>query len=171
MGLREYKTKRTLKKSGEPSGAKKKATSEKLRFCIQKHHARSLHYDFRLEYKGVLLSWAVPKGPSKNPKDKRLAVHVEDHPLDYQYFEGVIPEGHYGAGKVEIWDKGTFTLVDATDRKGIEKGVKAGLKKGHISFVLHGKRLKGEFILHKLKKDPDDKAWLLFKKKEVHDEK
>src|SRR4051812_16635741 len=105
MGLKEYKRKRKPKETPEPFDSKKSA-SPTLNFCVQKHDASHLHYDFRLECRGVLLSWAVPKGPSLNPKDKRLAIHVEDHPLDYQYFEGTIPKGHYGAGTVEIWDHG-----------------------------------------------------------------
>lgn len=163
MGLKKYFSKRNLKKSPEPPGSSKNA-SEALHFCIQKHAARHLHYDFRLEYRGVLLSWAVPKGPSLNPQDKRLAVKVEDHPLDYQYFEGTIPKGHYGAGTVEIWDKGFYTVPFSTSRKEIEKAITEGLKKGHFAIVLDGERLRGEFIFQKLKKDPDDNAWLLIKK-------
>lgn len=167
MSLKTYRSKRHFKETPEPRGTKGKG-GKQLRFCVQKHAARSLHYDFRLEHRGVLLSWAVPKGPSLNPKDKRLAIHVEDHPLSYQSFEGVIPKGHYGAGTVEIWDKGTYTFVGETDRKASEKQISAGLKKGHLAIVLTGKRLKGEFILQKLKIDePEDKAWLLIKKKDT----
>lgn len=163
MGLKSYKAKRDFTQTKEPSGAKKRGASS-LNFCIQKHAARHLHYDFRLEHDGVLLSWAVPKGPSLDPKDKRLAIHVEDHPLDYQYFEGTIPKGNYGAGTVEIWDHGTYTTPHTTDRKEIEKEISAGLKKGHFAVVLHGDNLNGEFVFQKLKKDPDDNAWLLIKK-------
>jgi bifunctional non-homologous end joining protein LigD len=163
MSLKEYIRKRNLKKSGEPKGSKK-SSAKGLAFCVQKHAARSLHYDFRLEHKGVLLSWAVPKGPSMDSKDKRLAIQVEDHPLSYQYFEGIIPPGNYGAGTVEIWDYGFYTLPDVLDRKEIEKNMSAFLKLGHIRLVLHGKKLKGEFILQKLKKEPVDRNWLLIKR-------
>ena len=159
----KYKEKRDFSKTSEPKTFKKSA-DKPLRFCVQKHAARHLHYDFRLECCGVLLSWAVPKGPSLDPKDKRLAIHVEDHPVDYQYFEGVIPKGNYGAGTVEIWDAGTVTTYDSTERKAIEKELVAGMKKGHIEFILHGNRLKGAFVLHQL----DGKSWLLIKKKD-HD--
>ena len=118
------------------------------KFCVQKHHATHLHYDFRLEHDGVLLSWAVPKGPSMDPHDKRLAIHVEDHDLDYLKFHGTIPEGQYGAGKVELWDIGTYTPL---------KPFKEGLKKGHLEFELHGKKLHGIFDLIHTK----EKQWLL----------
>jgi bifunctional non-homologous end joining protein LigD len=139
--------------------------SDALSFCVHKHDATHLHYDFRLEYKGVLISWAVPKGPSLDPKDKRLAIHVEDHPLSYQYFEGVIPKGNYGAGTVEIWDHGTYRTIQGETRKEMEKYLKEGFSKGHFVVILSGKRLKGEFVFQKLKKDdPDDRNWLLMKK-------
>lgn len=116
------------------------------KFCVQKHHATHLHYDFRLEHNGVLLSWAVPKGPSKDPKDKRLAIQVEDHPLDYVDFHGTIPKGEYGAGKVELWDIGTYTPLE--------------FKKDHLSFELHGKKLKGVYDLIHTKEN----QWLLIKR-------
>lgn len=162
--LKKYKAKRNFTKSPEPSGTGKKS-SKLPRFCVQKHAARNLHYDFRLEYQGVLLSWAIPKGPSLNPKDKRLAIKVEDHPLDYQYFEGIIPKGNYGAGTVEIWDKGTFYTPNSTSPKEIEKTLTEGLKKGHFSFILEGEKLKGEFTLLQLKQS--DNAWLLVKKNDT----
>lgn len=114
MSLKEYQKKRNFNTSPEPSASKTKPGS--MNFCVQKHHARRLHYDFRIEFRGILLSWAVPKGPSMNPENKRLAIKVEDHPLDYQYFEGVIPKGSYGAGTVEIWDQGCYILPDAIQR-------------------------------------------------------
>ena len=145
--LKEYKEKRRFGKTPEPTGGK---SSGKNIFVVQKHDASRLHYDFRLEIDGVLKSWAVPKGPSLNPKDKRLAVMTEDHPLDYADFEGVIPDGLYGAGPVIVWDTG---VVDGE--------LEAGLRKGHMSFTLHGKKLKGEWSLVQLK---GGKNWLLIKK-------
>jgi bifunctional non-homologous end joining protein LigD len=161
MSLKEYRSKRNLKKSSEPLSGKKHTGF--LRFCVQKHAARHLHYDFRLEYRGALLSWAIPKGPSMNPKIKRLAIKVEDHPLDYQYFEGVIPKGNYGAGTVKIWDHGFYTSADATEPKRTEKALSQGLKKGHFTVVIKGKKIKGEFVFQKLKTDKDN-TWLLMKK-------
>src|SRR6476469_6842603 len=132
--LKEYQAKRNFSKTPEPSGDKPPRKRKELFFCVQKHLASHLHYDFRLEHNGVLLSWAVPKGPSLNPKDKRLAMRVEDHPFDYGDFEGVIPEG-YGAGIVMLWDKGTWTpLADDVDR---------ALKDGELKFELSGVKLKG----------------------------
>jgi bifunctional non-homologous end joining protein LigD len=162
MGLEKYKAKRHLKLSGEPSAGYPRISSS-LRFCVQKHSARHLHYDFRLEYRGVLLSWAIPKGPSNNPEDKRLAIQVEDHPLEYQYFEGMIPKGNYGAGKVEIWDAGFYSIPAAKTTQEAEKSISKGLKKGHFTLLLQGKKLKGEFTFQKLKSDPTDHNWLLIK--------
>ncbi|MBS4169247.1 DNA ligase D [Parachlamydia sp. AcF125] len=167
MSLKEYRSKRDLEESKEPVGGQK-AQAGPLHFCVQKHAARRLHYDFRLEYKGVLLSWAVPKGPSLNPRDKRLAVRVEDHPLDYQYFEGTIPKGHYGAGTVEIWDHGTFAVPNGKAPKKIEKHLEEGLRKGHFTVILQGNKLKGEFFFQKLKSSKDDKSWLLIKREDAY---
>ena len=164
MSLKKYKAKRDFAKTPEPLRSLP-PFSDSPRFVIQKHAARRLHYDFRLEYKGVLLSWAVPKGPSLDPKDKRLAIKVEDHPLDYQYFEGIIPQGNYGAGTVEIWDKGTFHTYEARSKKDIEKTLQEGLKKGHFNIILEGERLRGEFVFQKL--NHEDESWLLFKKKDA----
>jgi bifunctional non-homologous end joining protein LigD len=137
MALEEYKRKRDFKKTPEPEGAIAAKRPERF-FCVQKHLASHLHYDLRLEHNGVLLSWAVPKGPSLDPKTKRLAMHVEDHPVAYGDFEGVIPEG-YGAGIVMLWDRGTWTPeVDDVD---------AALKKGDLKFTLNGYKLKGSWVL------------------------
>lgn len=169
MALEVYKEKRNFKQTPEPAGKKKAATNE-LKFVIQRHAASHLHYDFRLEMDGVLKSWAVPKGPSLNPQDKRLAMMVEDHPFDYRTFHGVIPEGNYGAGIVEIWDEGTYQAIGSEDRKESEKLLLEELKKGSLKFVLHGKKLKGEFALVKIKNNNStkDNAWLLIKHKDSY---
>jgi len=151
--LATYKKKRRFGKTPEPKGKKKKAGKEPI-FVIQKHHARSLHFDLRLEMHGVLKSWAVPKGPPKKIGEKHLAILTEDHPLEYAKFEGEIPEGEYGAGKVKIWDSGTFENVK-TD------SLSTCLKKGVLEFRLHGKRLKGTYALVHFK----EKNWLLIKVK------
>lgn len=139
-----------------------------LRFVVQMHDASRLHYDIRLEFDGVYKSWAVPKGPSLNPLDQRLAVFVEDHPIDYGTFEGIIPSGNYGAGTVMLWDRGTYVERSSSGRKDSEKAMLKGLAKGHITFVLSGEKLKGEFALIKLKKNNDQKNWLLVKKRDEH---
>jgi bifunctional non-homologous end joining protein LigD len=161
MGLQLYNKKRNFKDTPEPSGKAAKAASN-LIFVVQRHKASHLHYDFRLEMDGVLKSWAVPKGPSLNPADKRLAMMVEDHPYSYRDFAGVIPEGNYGAGIVEVWDKGTLSDLDNSDTAMAEKKLKAGLKAGNLKFTLRGKKLKGEFALVKLK-GKQENAWLLIK--------
>jgi bifunctional non-homologous end joining protein LigD len=166
MKLTEYRSKRDFKKTPEPSGREGAAAGEPLHFVVHKHHATRLHWDLRLELDGVLKSWAVPKGPSLDPDDKKLAVMVEDHPIDYQFFEGVIPEGNYGAGVVMIWDRGMYYAVGAPDRGSSEEILRAGLAKGHISFVLDGQRLKGEFALVRLKKAQEN-SWLLLKKNDA----
>jgi bifunctional non-homologous end joining protein LigD len=138
VALEEYKRKRNFNKTPEPKGTSAARTGRERFFCVQKHLATHLHYDFRLEHNGVLLSWAVPKGPSLDPKTKRLAMHVEDHPVEYGEFEGVIPEG-YGAGIVMLWDRGTWT-PEVED-------VDAALKKGDLKFTLNGYKLKGSWVL------------------------
>ncbi len=165
MSLVKYKSKRNFSLSPEPEG-KLKRDSPALSFVVQRHKASRLHYDLRLEMDGVLKSWAVPKGPSMNPKDKRLAMMVEDHPYSYKDFNGIIPSG-YGAGIVEIWDNGKYTDLDGSERKVAEKNLKAGLKSGSLKFTLHGKKLKGEFALVKLK-GKDENAWLLIKHNDKH---
>ena len=147
MKLSAYKKKRNLKKSGEPKPTRSK--SKKPVYVIQKHKATNLHYDLRLEINRVLKSWALPKQPPKAKGIKRLAIQVEDHPLDYATFEGTIPEGNYGAGKVEIWDKGTYELIDKTTKK--------------IEVKLHGKKLKGNYVLIKTGYGDKKKGWLFFK--------
>jgi len=164
MGLTAYVKKRNFKKTTEPAGGK--SSSKTLSFVVQRHHASRLHYDFRLELDGVLKSWAVPKGPSMNPEDKRLAMMVEDHPIDYQYFEGIIPNGNYGAGVVLIWDKGTYQSL-AESRKDDIKTLRAGLKSGNLKFRLNGEILKGEFALVKLN-SAEDNAWLLIKHRDEY---
>jgi bifunctional non-homologous end joining protein LigD len=153
--LREYQKKRDFSRSPEPAGSatpkKRKKKAKKPIFCVQKHLATQLHYDFRLEHNGVLLSWAVPKGPSLNPKDRRMARQVEDHPLDYADFEGVIPLG-YGAGVVMLWDTGSWTPQDPD--------VGAALKKGKLKFDLSGYKLKGQWTLVRTRAP---KSWLLIK--------
>ncbi len=148
MSLKEYHKKRNFTSTIEPKGKVEKG--EEHKFVVQYHEARAKHYDFRLEHNGVLLSWAVPKGLSSNPKDKRLAVHVEDHPLEYMDFEGIIPKGNYGAGTVEIFDNGTFVPLADFDK---------GLKKGHLKFFLSGSKLKGGYSLVKFKDD----NWFIIK--------
>ena len=137
MSLSKYNQKRDFKQTQEPKGKIEKSAS-KLIFVVQKHAASHLHYDFRLEMDGVLKSWAVPKGPSMNPDDKRLAMMVEDHPYSYKDFEGTIPAGNYGAGNVIVWDNGTYTPDEPTENP--EKTLLADLKKGHLSFILKGKK-------------------------------
>jgi len=158
MSLKQYKNKRDFEKTSEPDGNEQK-TIEKPLFVVQKHDASHLHYDLRLKMGGVLKSWAIPKGPSLNPDIKRLAIPTEDHPIDYVDFEGIIPEGNYGAGIVIIWDKGTY------ENKSLKKGnlidMEQAYEKGHISLIFNGEKLKGGFNLIKMK--PDDK-WLLIKK-------
>ncbi|MBN8785571.1 MAG: 3'-phosphoesterase [Terrimonas sp.] len=161
-GLAAYKKKRNFKSTAEPSGKIKKGSRE-LKFVVQRHAASRLHYDFRLEMEGVLKSWAVPKGPSMNPADKRLAMMVEDHPYDYRTFEGTIPKGNYGAGEVEIWDEGTYEALQKDPHKKDESLLLAELKNGSLKFILHGKKLKGEFALVKMKTANAENAWLLIK--------
>ena len=143
--LKKYQNKRNFDVTPEPTGntAKRRASQKALAYVIQKHQASHLHYDFRLEWNGVLLSWAVPKGPSLDPSVKRLAAQVEDHPVEYGDFEGTIPEGEYGGGTVMIWDRGTWTPEDPD--------VDAALRKGELKFELHGKKLKGSWVLVRTK--------------------
>jgi len=159
MALNEYKKKRRFDVSPEPSGEKTapKHPQSSLTYVVQKHRATQLHYDFRLEFRGTLLSWAVPKGPSLDPSVKRLAMQVEDHPVEYASFEGVIPEGEYGGGTVMVWDTGTWS-AESPD-------VAAALEKGDLKFTLHGKKLKGSWVLVRTRGfgSSTKTSWLLIK--------
>ena len=170
MGLEEYKRKRRFEETPEPPPKVEKKIGH--RFVVQKHRASHLHYDFRLEMEGVLKSWAVPKGPSLDPADKRLAMQVEDHPVSYFDFEGIIPEGNYGAGTVMVWDVGTWEplspqTVEGKYVPGTAAEASAMLKKGDLKIRLHGERLKGDFaMIHMKGRRPGSKGteWLLIKK-------
>ena len=159
MSLTEYTKNRNFNHTPEPVTATTKQKEEQI-FVVQRHSATRLHYDFRLEMNGVLVSWAVPKGPSMYPKDKRLAMMVEDHPIDYANFQGVIPEGNYGAGIVEIWDKGTYELQPENNGNGLE-----AIQNSSLKFILHGNKLAGKFALIKMKKGAPN-AWMLIKEKD-----
>ncbi len=161
MSLVKYKQKRKFDDTPEPEGKKVKPRKQ-LEFVVQRHKATRLHYDFRLEMEGVLKSWAVPKGPSMNPADRRLAMMVEDHPFDYRTFAGVIPKGNYGAGIVEVWDHGVYMPISAEHQPITEGEILKDLKNGSIKFVMLGEKLKGEFALVKIK-SADNNAWLLIK--------
>ncbi|HYM02041.1 MAG TPA: DNA ligase D [Stellaceae bacterium] len=160
MGLEEYRRKRDFARTPEPSGAGKKRAGDRPLYVIQKHAARRTHYDFRLEMDGVLRSWAVPKGPSLDPAEKRLAVEVEDHPVEYGGFEGVIPKGEYGGGTVMLWDRGWWEPVGDPA---------AAFAKGDFKFVLHGEKLRGRFVLVRMKRREQDKSdnWLLIKERDA----
>ncbi|TXT57070.1 MAG: DNA ligase D, 3'-phosphoesterase domain protein [Promethearchaeota archaeon] len=158
MSLEEYKKKRDFGKTQEPEG-RQKSTGKNI-FVVQKHKATRLHYDLRLEMNGILKSWAVPKGPSLNPKDKRLAIETEDHPIEYATFEGTIPENNYGAGTVIIWDKGIYKNTNIKEEKLVS--LEKSYEQGHIIIELLGDKLQGEFALIKMKGQKN--KWLLIKK-------
>jgi bifunctional non-homologous end joining protein LigD len=161
--LTEYRRKRDFTRTGEPEGGGRRKSS-KLAYVIQKHAASRLHYDLRLELDGVMKSWAVPKGPSLDPSVKRLAIHVEDHPIEYNEFEGTIPEGEYGGGTVMVWDKGTYTA--SGDEGDPEEALREGYRKGDFKFVLAGKRLRGSWVLVRTRGWGDgtrQNQWLLIK--------
>jgi DNA ligase D-like protein (predicted 3'-phosphoesterase) len=161
--LRAYRSKRDLGRSGEPSGGRRRP-GRRPAFVVQKHSARSLHYDFRLEADEVLKSWSVPKGPSADPAVKRLAVPTEDHPLDYENFEGVIPRGEYGAGAVIVWDTGTYDNR-TKGSAGQTVSVADAIERGHVSFDLHGTKLRGAYSLTRIRARRDERGpvWLLVK--------
>jgi bifunctional non-homologous end joining protein LigD len=164
--LAEYRRKRDFTRTAEPKGGTARAR-QKLAFVIQKHAASHLHYDLRLELDGVMKSWAVPKGPSLDPAVKRLAMEVEDHPIEYNSFEGNIPKGEYGGGTVMLWDRGTYTY-GGSDPDPIE-GLRKGYQKGDFKFVLQGKRLRGSWVLVRTRRDPRGRAqWLLIKHRDEH---
>ena len=160
MSLKEYSRKRSFDKTPEPEPASEKSTPARNYFCVQRHDATRLHYDFRLEVDGTLKSWAVPKGPSLEPLAKHLAMHVEDHPLDYGGFEGNIPKGEYGGGSVMLWDRGTYELLG-------DAPAPAQIARGDFKFRLHGEKLRGEFALVLMKGRGKGNEWLLIKKKDA----
>jgi len=170
--LSEYERKRDFSKTSEPSGkgtrkgSKGRPKRRHPRFTVQKHKATSLHYDLRLEVDGVLASWAVPKGPSLDPRDKRLAMRTEDHPMDYLEFEGVIPKGEYGAGPVIVWDRGVFENISET-RRGEQLTLEQALEKGDIKLFLLGEKLRGAYALVRTRTDDRGREqWLLIKKRD-----
>ncbi len=161
--LEEYKNKRDFKKTKEPKATIKKKKQKSLIYVIQKHNASNLHYDLRLELNGVLKSWAIPKGPSTDPSQKKLALPTEDHPIDYANFEGIIPEGEYGAGSVIVWDTGTYRNLK--DDISLEKS----LEKGKLEIFIEGKKLKGAYVLLKTgKKSDKNQRWLFIKMKDKY---
>src|SRR5580698_11456959 len=159
MPLEEYAAKRRFAKTPEPAPSTGKSKFPPNYFCVQRHDATRLHYDFRLEIDGVLKSWAVPKGPTLDPSLKHFAAHVEDHPIEYGDFEGTIPAGNYGAGSVMLWDRGTFTLLG--DASGAEQ-----IARGDLKFQLHGEKLNGDFALVLMKGRGKGNAWLILKKRD-----
>jgi bifunctional non-homologous end joining protein LigD len=159
MALEEYSAKRSFEKTPEPPPRKRRKKAGELEFCVQRHNATRLHYDFRLEMDGVLKSWAIPKGPSLDPSLRQLAVHVEDHPIEYGGFEGNIPAGNYGAGSVMLWDRGSYELLG--EAKGREQ-----LERGDVKIRLHGEKLHGDFALVHMKGRGKGNEWLLIKKRD-----
>ena len=168
--LTEYRRKRDFERTAEPEGGAERETSaDRLGFVIQKHAATRLHYDLRLELDGVMKSWAVPKGPSADPAIKRLAMQVEDHPMEYNTFEGTIPKGEYGGGTVMLWDRGWYE----PEKGGGEDGVRDGLRKGDLKVIFHGKRMKGSWVLVRTRGwgssgSGDKPSWLLIKHRDDH---
>jgi bifunctional non-homologous end joining protein LigD len=161
--LAEYNAKRDFTRTAEPAGKVPNARTKTLHFVIQKHAASHLHYDFRLELDGVMKSWAVPKGPSLDPTVRRLAMEVEDHPISYNTFEGTIPKGEYGGGTVMLWDRGSYEPEDG----GGADSLRRGYEKGELRFQMHGRRLRGGFVLARLRR-PGRPQWLLIKRRDEH---
>lgn len=160
MSLSEYARKRSFQSTPEPEPAEQAIPAAGNSFCVQRHDATRLHYDFRLEVDGTLKSWAIPKGPTLDPAAKRLAAMVEDHPLEYGSFEGNIPKGNYGAGSVMLWDRGTYEVLG-------DKTPQEQLARGDFKFKLHGEKLKGEFAIVLMKGRGKGNEWLLLKKKDA----
>ena len=168
--LAEYRRKRDFSKTGEPAGGAAPARRGRLRFVIQKHAATRLHFDLRLELDGVMKSWAVPKGPSLDPSERRLAMQVEDHPIEYNTFEGVIPQGEYGGGTVMLWDRGTYA-PNYDDRDNDIEALHDGLRRGRLKVRFDGKRMRGAWTLvrmHGRDENPDKPAWLFIKERDEH---
>jgi bifunctional non-homologous end joining protein LigD len=163
--LAEYKSKRDFTKTAEPEGKTTRRRSARgLKFVIQKHAASRMHFDFRLELDGVMKSWAVPKGPSYDPSVRRLAMEVEDHPIEYNAFEGTIPKGEYGGGTVMLWDRGTYEA----EGDGGAEALREGYERGDLKIVLHGKRLKGGWVLVRMRRDGGRAQWLLIKHRDEY---
>jgi bifunctional non-homologous end joining protein LigD len=163
--LTEYKRKRDFTKTAEPEGKTTRRHSTRgLKFVIQKHAASRLHFDFRLELDGVMKSWAVPKGPSYDPSVRRLAMEVEDHPIEYNTFEGTIPKGEYGGGTVMLWDRGTYEAEDG----GGPEALREGYERGDLKIVLRGKRLKGGWVLVRMRREGGRAQWLLIKHRDEY---
>jgi bifunctional non-homologous end joining protein LigD len=163
--LAEYRGKRDFTKTKEPAGRTARSRSKHaLAFVVQKHSASHLHFDFRLELDGVMKSWAVPKGPSYDPTQKRLAMEVEDHPIEYNSFEGTIPEGEYGAGTVMLWDRGTY---EAEDGGGVES-LREGYERGDLKIIIHGTRMRGGWVLVRMRRAGARNQWLLIKHRDEY---
>jgi DNA ligase D-like protein (predicted 3'-phosphoesterase) len=162
--LRTYRGKRDFERTREPSGQESRAGGAEPHFVVQIHDASRMHFDFRLQVDDVLKSWSIPKGPSTDPGDKRMAVPTEDHPLEYEEFEGVIPKGEYGGGTVIVWDNGTYEPL-SHDRKGRPVDFAESLERGHATFRLHGSKLRGEYALTRFRGEQgEQEAWLLVRK-------
>jgi len=164
--LAEYRRKRDFGRTGEPKGATRRRTATRLAYVIQRHEATRLHFDLRLELDGVMKSWAVPKGPSLDPAVKRLAIEVEDHPIDYNAFEGTIPKGEYGGGTVMLWDRGTY--VYAGDSEDPLDALRDGYRRGDFKFELRGKRLRGSWVLVRTRRTGRKNQWLLIKHRDEY---
>lgn len=165
MSTSDYRSKRNFGKTGEPRGSSGRGSSKQPQFVIQKHDASTLHYDFRIEADGMLKSWAVPKGPSTDPSEKRLAIPTEDHPLEYAGFEGVIPEDEYGGGTVLVWDRGFYKNI--TEKDGEIQPVGKAIDAGHVLIELHGEKIGGGYALHRTGSG-DNARWLLIKMDDEH---
>jgi DNA ligase D-like protein (predicted 3'-phosphoesterase) len=162
--LKDYRAKRDVRRSGEPAGRAARSSRTRSRFVVQRHDASTLHFDFRLQVGDALASWSVPKGPSTNPDEKRLAIRTEDHPLEYAEFEGAIPAGEYGAGTVVVWDHGTFQNL--TERRGKDIPLDDALEQGHLAVWLEGEKLQGGYALTRTRWHGRDDEWLLVKMKD-----